>query len=40
LFGGNGGMSRFIIGNPKYPGGPRSFGGPIRSKPPPPKSNG
>jgi hypothetical protein len=35
LFGSNGGMLRFIIGNTKYLKGPRGLGGPGGSKPPP-----
>ncbi len=43
MFGGNGGMPEFIIGNPKYPEGPISldgFGGLSGFKPPPLGSNG
>jgi hypothetical protein len=40
LFGGNGGLPRSIIGNPKYLDGPRSHGGPGGSEPPLLGSNG
>jgi len=40
MFGGNGGLFGFTIGNPKYLGGLGSSSGPSRSKPPPPRSNG
>jgi hypothetical protein len=40
LFGGNGGLLGFIIGNPKYHDGFGGPGGPGGFKPPPPGSNG
>ncbi len=40
MFGSNGGMFGFTIGNPKYLGGLGCSSGPSRSEPPHPGSNG
>jgi hypothetical protein len=40
MFGGNGGLLGFIIGNPKYLKGSRGLGGLGKSEPPPLGSNG
>jgi hypothetical protein len=40
MFGGNGSLPGFTIGNPKYPRGPGGLGGLGGSKPPPPRSHG